>query len=933
VACVLAAIATIYVACSIPVRRAGPTLADASFYQLSHGRAPPGASLHLPVLRPLQHALGRGLGAAQRWSPLTGTISIGLLAAGLSGLVAWLAADLQGRHPRRLGPAALISGAAASSFLGTSAFGEGIVNGGPTPVVALLLAVGAVLNLSKGRARAAAAMSAAAVVLEMRPGTVFVAVSSVASALGVRPPRVVVLSLAGVATAVFAGLAWAASPIAPFGGRVPGLLEGSASLRASFGRVFLDCAPGLVLAACAVAGNAPGERTRASPARLAVYVVIAEAVFLSAGRSQVVSDFAFPALAATVVLASVLVLPGNPARSLVQGRLVLAAVAAVVGLGRLTLSLVRGPGGASEARSSQPSLSVASNALNDLTRVFTATLRACCSGTAVEVVGEPYLGHYLATVGGGRFQDVRSLHQHKATTELVLASEWSWASLPPGRRADLAESHALAWSGNLRDGFYRLLSPRRRWAAPDGLSRWRCRACHAEPSPSQLPRSAWPSAVDRMQRLSPGLMTAQEFHDLLGWYVGHASDEVAALPPVSARCATFRAEPFSVSRGALPLVSMIRFDETTDRVLVGDATSNNLKVVDLRGTELQRIPLPGAPVAWRQWRGRHYLAVIGDFNPETFRSAIFEASWLSSGSLRLAPPLVEGSPRISDIAIVGKSPPGSFDLFVAAFGSWRKGRLAVVHVGQDGVPGPGRELVPREGAVGLAVGDLNNDRRADVLALFAQGRNELKAFLQGPDGDYEERQLLEESSSFGFNSLELADLDGDGAPEVVLVNGNNLEITPPPLRTYHGLRIYSLTGDLQLRERYHHAMHGAMRAALGDFDLDGDLDILLISLFPDWREQEPTTAVLLSNLGGVDFSPATIAPASGRRWLSVGLGDVDHDGDVDALLGGALLPGRDPGEHRRPGLDRSEDAAILLLRNRTLDAGSKRRGALARPGS
>jgi hypothetical protein len=340
------------------------------------------------------------------------------------------------------------------------------------------------------------------------------------------------------------------------------------------------------------------------------------------------------------------------------------------------------------------------------------------------------------------------------------------------------------------------------------------------------------------------------------------------------------------------------------------------------GAVVQHIPLSGAPVAWRQSGGEDYLATIGNFGTETNQSAVFVSRRLSGGLLDVVGSIVDGYPRISDIALVQHAPGGRADLFVAAFGSWRQGRLSLAHLDANRLSEPPVDLISRPGAVGLAVADVNGDHRSDVLALFAEGRNELIAFLRRSDNSYEERQLLEESSSYGFNSILVADLDGDGSFEVVLINGNNTEFVPTPLRPYHGLRVYSLGADVTLRERYHYPLHGAVRAGLGDFDGDGDLDIVVISLFPDWRETSPVSAVLLTNAGKSRFVPSRILSASGKRWLSIGVGDIDADGDADVVLGGALLVGRNQVDRSGSSLDPADAPALLLLRNRRKAVGA-----------
>lgn len=69
------------------------------------------------------------------------------------------------------------------------------------------------------------------------------------------------------------------------------------------------------------------------------------------------------------------------------------------------------------------------------------------------------------------------------------------------------------------------------------------------------------------------------------------------------------------------------------------------------------------------------------------------------------------------------------------------------------------------------VGDLNGDGRPDI-AVPGDGNNFLYAFLQQPDGSFEE-VVLDTGLTFGMAII--ADVDGDGRNEVVAANHNSLD--------------------------------------------------------------------------------------------------------------------------------------------------------------
>ena len=75
-----------------------------------------------------------------------------------------------------------------------------------------------------------------------------------------------------------------------------------------------------------------------------------------------------------------------------------------------------------------------------------------------------------------------------------------------------------------------------------------------------------------------------------------------------------------------------------------------------------------------------------------------------------------------------------------------------------------------------------------------------------------------------------------------------------------------------------------------DFDGDGDSDIAAISFYPDFASEAPESFVLLQNDGDMSFSAHTDPSLSRGRWMTMDAGDMDGDGDVDVILGGAKVP-------------------------------------------
>ncbi len=194
------------------------------------------------------------------------------------------------------------------------------------------------------------------------------------------------------------------------------------------------------------------------------------------------------------------------------------------------------------------------------------------------------------------------------------------------------------------------------------------------------------------------------------------------------------------------------------------------------------------------------------------------------------------------------------------------------------------------GIISNAVADMNNDGKLDIVALVAQGRQELLVFINNGDETFTRHLIEENSPSFGGNNVEVSDFDNDGYVDILVLNGDNVAgnhvgpIVPAP-RPQHSVRVFKNYGNLKFVKHFHYPMHGATRGVVYDFDEDGDDDIAVISLFPQWSEAEPESFVYLENKGGLNFVPQSFSSEYFGVWSSIEIGDVNGDNKKDIILG------------------------------------------------
>jgi hypothetical protein len=141
------------------------------------------------------------------------------------------------------------------------------------------------------------------------------------------------------------------------------------------------------------------------------------------------------------------------------------------------------------------------------------------------------------------------------------------------------------------------------------------------------------------------------------------------------------------------------------------------------------------------------------------------------------------------------------------------------------------------------------------------------------------------SPIYGSSWFELLDFDHDGDDDIITVNGDNADKTNIP-KPYHGLRIHLNDGNNNFTESYFYPLNGATRFVADDFDQDEDVDFMIISTFPDYKNKPDQALIYLENQDekSFQFQPYTFEQANLSRWFLLDAGDVDQDGDTDIIL-------------------------------------------------
>jgi hypothetical protein len=438
-----------------------------------------------------------------------------------------------------------------------------------------------------------------------------------------------------------------------------------------------------------------------------------------------------------------------------------------------------------------------------------------------------------------------------------------------------------------------------------------CSGCHAPAPPDILPRAAWPHTLGGMYRIADDRAHTMPLplETVTAWYVERAP---ARLPPAPGRVdagpggiawepAGWRPPGAGAAPHRVPTVGHVRaarlFGGSGLDLIVSDMASDRVYAL--------RPYLPGSPavvlgevaqptrvaVVDLDGDGMTDVVVAGVGRMRPTDDAVGSVVWL-----RRAGPdrferivLLDGVGRVGDVAAADVDGSGRVDLAVAVFG-WRQGG-ALLRLENRGIAGgrPDFEthvLDARTGFTDVRIADMDGDGRPDIVALIAQEHQQVMVYWQEADGFRPEAVWSAPHPDWGLVGLEVVDFTGDGRPDIVVANGDGLDVTVA--KPQHGVSLLENRGGR--RFDYHRLTHmyGAYRAEPVDLTGDGRIGLLVAAYLPahlNFGHPDPPEAVIWLERVGPTQLVRRVLKSEGPSHMTLTAGDLTGDGRADFAVG------------------------------------------------
>ncbi|HUG71603.1 MAG TPA: VCBS repeat-containing protein [Pirellulaceae bacterium] len=437
------------------------------------------------------------------------------------------------------------------------------------------------------------------------------------------------------------------------------------------------------------------------------------------------------------------------------------------------------------------------------------------------------------------------------------------------------------------------------------------------PSPESFPKDAWYEEVERGYRFyfesgrkdlhpPPMIEAVHYFRSLAPERLLLPSRNIQGVAGTSNAKNRFRVENRDVAlNDQLPAVAHLKFlssgTESPQKMLLCDMRLGEIRQYDFGDappTLLAKLDNPChiEPVDLDgDGRLDYVVADLGSFHPADHDDG--RVVWLhpdAAGSGWTQQILHTGVGRVADVRPADFNEDGRIDLIVAVFGWHTTGKILLLTnaTSNNGeVKFTASTVDTRHGASHVPVCDLNGDGHLDFIALISQEYETIIAFINDGTGAFE-RQTLSEARdpSDGSSGIELVDLDADGDLDILYTIGDSFDSMY--LKPAHGVLWLENSGKFPFREHRLCNLPGAYRAVPGDMDGDGDLDIVASSFVPRDKlsgqaVSDMDSLVLLEQQAGHRFVRSQLESGNPRH-ATIGVADLDGDGDLDIVAGNYL---------------------------------------------
>lgn len=434
-------------------------------------------------------------------------------------------------------------------------------------------------------------------------------------------------------------------------------------------------------------------------------------------------------------------------------------------------------------------------------------------------------------------------------------------------------------------------------------------ACHLLPEPSFLDKKSWAEKVlpnmgcrlgiktegynpygqygmeevveMEMRNVYPNspMVSKNDWSKILAYFDSYSPDSIAVPKIDFKKLIQFQVIPYGVKIGG-PTVTLLTHDSIAGKIHVG--LENGIIYSFNQDLDLghpDTMAIGKTPLGFLNVNNSDYILALTNMYPsEKHKGSIIKIDKEKTKSI-----LVKNLHRPVYMTFYTDQLNDNF--VVSEFG-FESGSLSTYKLESD-ILVERQDLIPMAGCIKTILTDIDGDNTKELIALMAQGQERVVIFKKSERGWANPATVLSFPPVYGVCDIDIADMNSDGRPDMVISNGDNADysiISKP----FHGIRVYLNQGNLQFSLAEFIPYPNILHSAIADFDQDGDFDIAATAFFSHAMEQRYPGFIYFEHLGD-KFVPSSFPDSNRGKWMTIEILDLDQDGDQDIFMGSFLL--------------------------------------------
>jgi hypothetical protein len=248
--------------------------------------------------------------------------------------------------------------------------------------------------------------------------------------------------------------------------------------------------------------------------------------------------------------------------------------------------------------------------------------------------------------------------------------------------------------------------------------------------------------------------------------------------------------------------------------------------------------------------------------------------------------IAENIPRVTDVRAADLTGNGRLDLVVGQFG-YVEGQIRwMENLGDWNFRS--HILFEKPGTIMTPVADFDGDGKPDFAAVVAQNsQQEVHLFRNLGNGEFKDNILWKGPSQWDGSGMDVADVNGDGLPDLIYSNGDGFDTGFYGPAPWHGLQWLENRGNGNFIYHRIGDSPGCYSPVATDFfhRNNGHKDIVTVSCFTKFNDTESVSLTAWLNDGHEHFTSVPLAHLP-THLITVAAGDLDGNGVPVLVTGG-----------------------------------------------